>query len=43
MLFVYKAAYFPFNAQQNIQEYHYFGVQISKDLDNWSLISDFPL
>ena len=25
-LFVYQAEWFPFNAQQNINEYHYFGV-----------------
>ena len=25
MLFVCKAEHFPFNAQQNIYEYHYFG------------------
>ena len=29
------AEHFPFSAQQNIYEYHYFGVQISEYLDNW--------
>ena len=35
MLFVYKAEYFPFSAQQNIYEYHYCGVPITEDSDKW--------
>ena len=31
--FVYKVKHFPFNAQQNLYEYHYFG---GPDLDHWS-------
>ena len=31
--------YIPFNAQQDIYEYHYLGVQVSEDLEVW--ISDF--
>ena len=36
VLFVYEAEHFPFNAQQNIYEYYYFGVRLSKYYDNWS-------
>ena len=35
ILFVYKAEYFPFNAQQNIYEYHYFGCSDKWSLDKW--------
>lgn len=33
-VFVYKVYSFPFNAQQNIYAYHYFGVHIIEDSDN---------
>ena len=36
MEFVYKAEHFPFTTQQNTYKYHYFGVHISEDSDDWS-------
>ena len=36
-LLVYEAECFPFNAQENIYEYQYYGSTNSEDTGNWSL------